>query len=143
MTIVIAPHIGHLHSMVIADVLKRWQLLKGRHALLCTGTDEHGLKVESADFCIRYDLTEGRSKELLHEQGVIPRCSAMTAWRCSRCGRLVQAAPNAQRLSFEVVSKQGSHIKRFFCADNRPRSSRRSGVCLGRFYRQIATQYKY
>ncbi|ETS76679.1 hypothetical protein PFICI_12066 [Pestalotiopsis fici W106-1] len=37
--------------MVIADVLKRWELLKPRRALLCTGTDEHGLKVQqAADF---------------------------------------------------------------------------------------------
>lgn len=42
------PHIGHMYSMVLADVLKRWQTLLGRHALLCTGTDEHGLKVQQA-----------------------------------------------------------------------------------------------
>jgi methionyl-tRNA synthetase len=35
--------------MVIADVLKRWEVLKGeRPALLCTGTDEHGMKVQQA-----------------------------------------------------------------------------------------------
>ncbi|ERT02060.1 methionyl-tRNA synthetase [Sporothrix schenckii 1099-18] len=42
------PHIGHLYTMVLADVLKRWQTLLGRKALLCTGTDEHGLKVQQA-----------------------------------------------------------------------------------------------
>lgn len=42
------PHIGHMYSMVLADVLKRWQTLLGRKALLCTGTDEHGLKVQQA-----------------------------------------------------------------------------------------------
>ncbi|KAL1894729.1 methionyl-tRNA synthetase [Sporothrix stenoceras] len=42
------PHIGHMYSMVLADVLKRWQTLLGREALLCTGTDEHGLKVQQA-----------------------------------------------------------------------------------------------
>lgn len=35
--------------MVLADVLKRWQVLKNeRPALLCTGTDEHGMKVQQA-----------------------------------------------------------------------------------------------
>lgn len=34
--------------MLIADVLKRWQLLKGREAYLSTGTDEHGMKVQRA-----------------------------------------------------------------------------------------------
>ncbi|KAH7033441.1 methionyl-tRNA synthetase [Microdochium trichocladiopsis] len=43
-----APHVGHLYSMVLADVLKRWQVLKGEPAILCTGTDEHGMKVQQA-----------------------------------------------------------------------------------------------
>ena len=34
--------------MLLADVLKRWQELKGRTAILSTGTDEHGLKVQQA-----------------------------------------------------------------------------------------------
>lgn len=34
--------------MLIADVLKRWQVLKGRDAILSTGTDEHGMKVQRA-----------------------------------------------------------------------------------------------
>ncbi|KAK5656308.1 hypothetical protein OQA88_4688 [Cercophora sp. LCS_1] len=43
-----APHVGHLYSMVLADVLKRWHTLAGRPAILCTGTDEHGMKVQRA-----------------------------------------------------------------------------------------------
>ncbi|KAM0433960.1 hypothetical protein ACHAPT_003904 [Fusarium lateritium] len=43
-----APHIGHLYTMVLADVLKRWQQINGREALLCTGTDEHGMKIQQA-----------------------------------------------------------------------------------------------
>jgi methionyl-tRNA synthetase len=34
--------------MVLTDVLKRWQLLKGEKAILCTGTDEHGMKIQRA-----------------------------------------------------------------------------------------------
>ncbi|KAF2176686.1 hypothetical protein K469DRAFT_645388 [Zopfia rhizophila CBS 207.26] len=34
--------------MVLTDILKRWQQLKGKKAILCTGTDEHGLKVQRA-----------------------------------------------------------------------------------------------
>ena len=34
-----APHAGHLYTMVLADVLKRWQVLKGKRAVLLTGTD--------------------------------------------------------------------------------------------------------
>ena len=40
-----APHVGHLYALVLADVLKRWQVLLGKRAILCTGTDEHGMKV--------------------------------------------------------------------------------------------------
>ncbi|KAI9790770.1 MAG: methionyl-tRNA synthetase [Piccolia ochrophora] len=34
--------------MVIADIIKRWQTLQGREAILCTGTDEHGMKIQQA-----------------------------------------------------------------------------------------------
>ncbi|KAI6248507.1 putative methionine--tRNA ligase, mitochondrial [Erysiphe necator] len=65
-----SPHIGHLYSMVYADILKRWQVLKGKQAILCTGTDEHGMKVLRAaenasktpkDYC---DLMSGTFKML-------------------------------------------------------------------------------
>ncbi|KAK3815257.1 MAG: tRNA synthetases class I (M)-domain-containing protein [Benniella sp.] len=42
------PHVGHLHSAVLADTIKRFQELKGRKAILSTGTDEHGLKIQQA-----------------------------------------------------------------------------------------------
>ncbi|RDW64820.1 putative methionyl-tRNA synthetase [Coleophoma cylindrospora] len=57
-----APHVGHLYTMVLTDILKRWQVLKGNTAILCTGTDEHGMKIQQAaakadtppkDFCDR------------------------------------------------------------------------------------------
>jgi methionyl-tRNA synthetase len=34
--------------MVLTDILKRWNQLQGRKALLLTGTDEHGMKVQQA-----------------------------------------------------------------------------------------------
>ncbi|KAL2128898.1 hypothetical protein VTI74DRAFT_8493 [Chaetomium olivicolor] len=43
-----APHLGHMYSMVLADVFKRWQTLLGNRAILITGTDEHGMKVQQA-----------------------------------------------------------------------------------------------
>lgn len=56
----LAPHVGHLYTMVLTDILKRWQVLQGKKAILCTGTDEHGMKIQQAaakarstprDFC--------------------------------------------------------------------------------------------
>ncbi|ERF76550.1 hypothetical protein EPUS_05823 [Endocarpon pusillum Z07020] len=44
-----APHVGHLYTFVLADILKRWALLRGdRSAVMLTGTDEHGMKVQRA-----------------------------------------------------------------------------------------------
>lgn len=43
-----APHIGHLYTLVLADILKRWHALLGRKSILVTGTDEHGMKVQQA-----------------------------------------------------------------------------------------------
>ena len=43
-----APHVGHLYTLILADVLKRWHTLLGKKSILCTGTDEHGLKIQRA-----------------------------------------------------------------------------------------------
>ena len=40
-----APHIGHLYSSVIADVLARYLKLFNNEVFFSTGTDEHGIKV--------------------------------------------------------------------------------------------------
>ena len=43
--IVAGPHIGHLHTAVLADAVARWHRLCGEKVLFSVGTDEHGLKV--------------------------------------------------------------------------------------------------
>ncbi len=40
------PHIGHIYTTVMADVLARYHRLRGRDARLLTGSDEHGQKIE-------------------------------------------------------------------------------------------------
>lgn len=42
------PHLGHLYSTVIADVLARWNKLKNKDVLFLTGTDEFGQKIAQA-----------------------------------------------------------------------------------------------
>lgn len=46
----IVPHIGHLYSTIIADILVRWETMRNpfRRVLYTTGTDEHGLKIQQA-----------------------------------------------------------------------------------------------
>ena len=42
------PHLGHLYTTVLADILTRWQRLCGKQVYFLTGTDEHGQKVAEA-----------------------------------------------------------------------------------------------
>lgn len=42
------PHLGSLYSTLLADVLARWNKLKGSDVWFLTGTDEHGQKIEQA-----------------------------------------------------------------------------------------------
>ncbi|MEO0063049.1 MAG: Methionine--tRNA ligase [Pseudomonadota bacterium] len=39
------PHLGHAYETIAADVLARFQRLRGRDVRFQTGTDEHGLKM--------------------------------------------------------------------------------------------------
>ncbi|KIX00137.1 methionine-tRNA ligase [Rhinocladiella mackenziei CBS 650.93] len=44
-----SPHVGHLYTLVLSDILKRWAKLRGdERATLLTGTDEHGMKIQKA-----------------------------------------------------------------------------------------------
>ena len=43
-----APHIGHAYTTMVADLLKRFKGMQGYHAVITTGSDEHGVNVERA-----------------------------------------------------------------------------------------------
>lgn len=43
-----APHIGHIYSTLLADVISRYHRLRGEKVFLTTGTDEHATKVVEA-----------------------------------------------------------------------------------------------
>lgn len=43
-----APHIGHTYTTLAADTIRRFKRMRGYDAVLTTGTDEHGLKIERA-----------------------------------------------------------------------------------------------
>ena len=46
----IAPHIGHLYTLVVADIFARYNRLSNvnRPVQFVTGTDEYGLKIQRA-----------------------------------------------------------------------------------------------
>ncbi|RNF22781.1 putative methionyl-tRNA synthetase [Trypanosoma conorhini] len=61
-----APHIGHVYSTLIADVIARYHSIKGERVFVMTGTDEHGQKVADAarqKGVTPYDFTTAVSKE--------------------------------------------------------------------------------
>ncbi|MBN1296396.1 methionine--tRNA ligase [bacterium] len=41
-----SPHIGHAHTSIMGDILKRYHLMHGEPTLYSTGTDEHGQKIQ-------------------------------------------------------------------------------------------------
>lgn len=43
-----APHIGHAYEKVLADVIARYQRLKGENVFFLTGVDQHGQKVQQS-----------------------------------------------------------------------------------------------
>jgi methionyl-tRNA synthetase len=43
-----APHLGHAHTSIMADILKRIHRMRGTPTALSTGTDEHGQKNQEA-----------------------------------------------------------------------------------------------
>ena len=42
------PHIGHMYTTVLADVIARYRRMMGQEVYFLTGTDEHGQKVAQA-----------------------------------------------------------------------------------------------
>lgn len=42
------PHIGHAYTTIAADVLARWNKIKGKDVFFLTGTDDHGKKIAQA-----------------------------------------------------------------------------------------------
>ncbi|MBR5010993.1 MAG: class I tRNA ligase family protein, partial [Clostridia bacterium] len=40
------PHIGNSYEIVLTDAIARFKRLQGYDVFFCTGTDEHGQKIE-------------------------------------------------------------------------------------------------
>ncbi len=42
------PHLGHLYSTIVADVIQRYKKQRGNDTYFLTGTDEHGINIQRA-----------------------------------------------------------------------------------------------
>lgn len=87
----LAPHVGHLYSLILADIFKRWATLQGKRAILCTGTDEHGLKVGYHSGRMPDDLGangDSRCSKLRLKLGVMCALSARRILNLSMCGKI-------------------------------------------------------
>jgi len=65
-----APHIGHAYTTLAADTTKRYRRMMGAQAVLTTGTDEHGQKVEQSAKAAGWtpkEFTDGVSKAFRDE----------------------------------------------------------------------------
>lgn len=62
----LGPHIGHLYTAVLADAIARFNAMLGHSVFLCTGTDEHGTKVQKAANSMNLSLPE-YCTEVSHE----------------------------------------------------------------------------
>ncbi len=73
-----APHIGHAYTTFAADLIRRFKRMQGYEAVLTSGTDEHGQKIEKAardqgkspkEFT---DLVSAEFKETWEKLGIEP-----------------------------------------------------------------------
>src|SRR3954468_19083724 len=65
------PHIGHAYEAIAADVVARFQRLRGRDVFFMTGTDEHGLKMAQAarERGVEPPVLAGEMSSLFREMG--------------------------------------------------------------------------
>ncbi len=70
------PHLGHLYSTIVADVVQRYKKQRGLDTYFLTGTDEHGINIQrAADNAGRspkeqVDFVSGELKRMFHDFGL-------------------------------------------------------------------------
>ncbi|MEP7075814.1 MAG: methionine--tRNA ligase [Acidobacteriota bacterium] len=70
------PHLGHLYTTIVADVVQRYKKQRGFDTLFLTGTDEHGINIQRAAERNgrtpqeQVDLISGELKRMFHDFGL-------------------------------------------------------------------------
>lgn len=76
-----APHIGFAMEIIRADIIARYNKIKGNEVFFNTGTDEHGIKIwrkakeEGKDAQVYVDEYAERFKSLIPKLGIIPEAN--------------------------------------------------------------------
>jgi len=58
-------HVGHAYTTIAADILARWNRIKGNDVFFLTGTDEHGKKIADAAKANGKDIQEFVDEQVL------------------------------------------------------------------------------
>ena len=90
------PHIGHAYSTVAADVVSRYQRLRGRPTYFLTGLDEHGLKIE------RKAKDEGLAPQDFVDKMASPFRKAWEELDCAHDG-FIRTTSSAHRKSVQTL----------------------------------------
>ncbi len=70
------PHLGHLYSTIVADVIQRFKKQRGFDTYFLTGTDEHGMNIQreaekkGRSPKAQVDYVSGELKRMFHEFGL-------------------------------------------------------------------------
>jgi methionyl-tRNA synthetase len=70
------PHLGHLYTTIVADVITRYKRQRGFDTFFLTGTDEHGINIQRAAEKNgrtpkqQADFISGELKRMFHEYGL-------------------------------------------------------------------------
>ena len=70
------PHLGHLYSTIVADVIQRYKKQRGFDTFFLTGTDEHGINIQRAaekngrSPKEQVDFVSGELKRMFHDFGL-------------------------------------------------------------------------
>ena len=70
------PHLGHLYTTIVADVITRYKSQRGYDTFFLTGTDEHGINIQRAAEKNgrtpkeQVDYISGELKRMFHEFGL-------------------------------------------------------------------------
>lgn len=93
------PHIGHAYSTVAADVVSRYQRLRGRPTYFLTGLDEHGLKIE------RRATEQGQEPQTFVDKMAAPFREAWEQLDCAHDG-FIRTTSQEHRASVQTLWKK-------------------------------------